>query len=198
MPKKKTEETLSAEDLLELFELMSQPMISFDCGQLCSDAGGGMPVCCDHKNFHPLLFADEFKWLQEHKQAGWKKFRPRTAFDRKEVKELCDHLVYADCPGIDNCNRDHRALVCRMFPFEPHVDRKGKVLGLAFITEDAGKCPLVAKPLKTFNRKYVRASIKAWQRIIEAYPAEKELYIAESRKRERRAGRRGRKVRLLR
>ena len=197
MPKTTTQDRLSSDELHELFDLMSHPMISFDCGELCREVGDGMPVCCDHNNFHPLLFTDEFEWLREHKKAGWKKFKPATKLEKNEVDTLCDHLIYADCPGIENCDRDHRALVCRLFPFEPHVDRTGNIVGLAFITEDSSKCPLVAKPLKTFEKKYTRASIKVWQKIIDTYPAEKELYISESRKRERRAQRKGKKVRIL-
>ena len=197
MANNKTNGKLSSEELHELFELMSHPMISFDCGQLCRDTGDGMPVCCDHSNFHPLLFTDEYKWLKAHRGAQWKKFVPKSKLDRKEVKELADHLIFADCPGIENCNRDNRALVCRFFPFEPHVCGDGKVQGLAFITEDEKKCPLVKKPRKTFSKRYVNASIKVWQKIIDAYPDEKELYVSESKKRERRAKRKDKRVRLL-
>jgi hypothetical protein len=197
MPKTTSKPKLTPDELHELFELMSNPMVSFDCGQLCHVAGGGQPVCCDHGNFHPLLFADEYEWLKAHRGANWKRFKPKTRADKKEVDELCDHLLFADCPGIENCNRDHRSLVCRFFPFEPHVDPKGTVIGLAFITEDAKKCPLVAKPLKTFRKTYVKASMKVWQKIIDAYPEEKELYVAESKNRVRRAKRNHRRVRLL-
>lgn len=188
---------MTHEELEKLFELMSHPMIAFDCGKLCSEAGGGMPICCNHNNFHPLLFQDELKWLCEHKEAGWKRFEPKSRFEKREVKEMCDHLVFADCPGIDNCDRDHRALVCRLFPFEPHVDSRGKVLGLAFITEDPEKCPLVSHPPETFSREYIQASMKAWQYIVDTYRAEKELYISESRKREKRAKRKGMELRVL-
>jgi hypothetical protein len=37
-----------------------------------------------------------------------------------------------------------------------------------------------------------------WREILNTYPEEKELYMGESRKRERRARRKGRKIRMLR
>lgn len=197
MSRKSTSKKLSCSELHELFDLMSHAMVDFDCGSLCRNAGG-VPICCNNREFHPLLYTEELKWLREHKKADWKPFRPTTSRDRKLASELSDHLVFADCPGIDHCNRDHRALVCRMFPFEPHVDDSGKVVALAFITEDPAKCPLIEMPRKTFQTKYIHASMKVWQRLIDKYPEEKELYISESRKRERRALRKGRKIRLLR
>ena len=78
------------------------------------------------------------------------------------------------------------------------MDSEGNVVGLAFITNDAKKCPLVAKPLDTFRPEYISASIKVWQRLIDTYPDEKELYISESRKREKRARKKRRELRLLR
>jgi hypothetical protein len=173
-------------------------MVDFDCGRLCNGAGGGIPICCNSSRFHPLLYTEELKWLREHKKADWRPSKPRTSRERKTAAALSDHLVFADCPGIQNCNRDHRALVCRMFPFEPHVDDSGKVVAIAFVTEDPGMCPLVEMPRSTFQTKYIRASMKAWQRLIDKYPEERELYICESRKRERRALRKGIKIRLIR
>ncbi len=197
MTKKPQQDTLSHDELHELFKLMENPMISFNCGELCRDAAEGTPYCCDHSNFHPLLFSDEYEWLKAHRGAEWEPFEPKTRLDKREVKSLSDHLLYANCPGIENCNRDNRALVCRFFPFEPHLDADGKVEGLAFITNDPMQCPLVKKPLETFNREYIDASIKVWQKIVDTYPAERDLYIAESRKREKRSRKKKRPFRIL-
>lgn len=187
MTKKNQINSLSHEELHELFELMSNPMISFDCGELCRDKIAGTPYCCDHSNFHPLLFSDEYEWLKAHRGAEWKPFQPKTKLEKREVKELCDHLLYANCPGIKKCNRDTRALVCRFFPFEPHLDKEGNIEGLAFITNDPKQCPLVKKSPDTFKREYIDASIKVWQKIIDTFPAERDLYATESRKRKERA-----------
>jgi hypothetical protein len=83
------------------------------------------------------------------------------------------------------------------FPFEPHLDRDGKVLGLVFIEEGSDECPLVRKPLRIYNPLYITNAIQFWQELIELIPDEKELYTSESRKRERRAKRRGERVRII-
>lgn len=197
MPVKKDQPELTRNDLEKMFDLMSHSMISFDCGQLCKDSCGGIPACCDSRNFYPLLFKEEYIWLTEHKGADWKAFTPQ-AEKPGEYDDLSEHLVFAKCPGIEKCNRETRALVCRFFPFEPYVDKNGKVVGLTFMTDDPKQCPLVSKPARIFSRKYIRASIKVWQSIIDTFPDEKRLYKSESRKRERRALKKGIKLRILR
>ena len=52
------------------------------------------------------------------------------------------YYVYAFCPGPGQCQRTKRSLVCRTFPFEPQVDKKGKVLGLVYINSGTENCIL--------------------------------------------------------
>lgn len=196
MPAKNKKPKLTHNDLEKMFDLMSHSMISFDCGQLCKETCSCIPACCDNNTLFPLLFKEEYVWLTEHKGADWKSFKPcRKKYT--EFKNLSDHLIFAKCPGIEKCNRDTRALACRFFPFEPYVDRKGKVLGLTFMTDDPEQCPLVTKPVKTFSKKYIRASIKVWQSLVDTFPDEKRLYKSESRKRERHAAKKGTRLRIL-
>ncbi len=83
------------------------------------------------------------------------------------------------------------------FPFEPHVGRDGMVAGLVYKDEGDEDCPLMKKSPGIYNPVYIANSIKFWQELFDLYEEEKELYMSESRKRERRVRRNGRRVRVF-
>lgn len=187
---------LTEKHLKRFYRLLSVRMVHFDCGELCAPGNEGIPYCCDDELVAPILYREELAW---HRKNGkfWGKMPVRNSADRKMVRELCSYNVYAECPGPQRCVRSKRSLVCMAFPFEPHVDRDGKVLGLVFIDEGSEECPLVRKPLRIYNPLYITNAIQFWQELIELIPDEKELYTSESRKRERRAKRRGERIRII-
>ncbi|UCF87104.1 MAG: hypothetical protein JSV71_06405 [Nitrospiraceae bacterium] len=187
---------LTEKHLRRFYRLLSVRMVDFDCGRLCAPENKGIPYCCDSELVAPILYREELAW---HRKNGkyWGKMPVKNSTDRKMVKELCSYNVYAECPGPQGCVRSKRSLVCMAFPFEPHLDRDGKVLGLVFIEDGSDDCPLVRKPLRIYNPLYITNAIQFWQELIELVHDEKELYASESRKRERRAKRRGEGVRII-
>lgn len=187
---------LTERHLRRFYRLLSLPMTGFDCGELCAPGNGGKPYCCDGQLIAPVLFREELAWHRT-RDNFWKKMPVRSRSDRKMVDELSPSNVYAECPGPQKCIRSKRSLVCMTYPFEPHVDRDGKILGLVFIHEGSKDCPLVRKPFKIYNPDYIANAIQFWQELTDLLPDEKELYKGESRKRERRAKRRGDTVRII-
>ena len=188
---------LTGRKLKALYRLLSVPMIDFDCGKLCAPGNDGVPLCCDHRISVPLLLRDEFRWHRK-RHTFWKKM-PRKSKSQRALAEECRHSpdVLALCPGPAKCEREKRAFACRTFPFEPHCDAKGRVLGLAFNYTPEIPCPLRRKRKVAYNPEYIRNAIKFWNQILEIFPEERSLYTRESKKLRREARRKGRKVRLF-
>jgi hypothetical protein len=188
---------ISEKQLRRFHRLLSVKMIDFDCGEICSPENKGIPKCCENEFVVPVLFRDEFKW---HRKNGkfWKRMPPKTKEIRTFIEESETYYVFSQCAGPKNCLRSKRSFNCMIFPFEPYISRDGDIMGLMYAEGDKDTCPLIGKPAKTFNPAYIANSIKFWQELFELYPEEKEMYMEESRKRERKAKRKGKRFRILR
>jgi len=191
MKKKITEEKLK-----RFYRLLSIPMIDFNCGDLCAPGNNGIPVCCENEGVVPILFHEEYKW---HWKNGrfWQRMPPVTKEIKKFIEESEDYYVFAKCPGPAGCKRSKRSLNCRTFPLEPYVGKDGEVAGLAYADAREINCPLIGKPKKLFNPVFIRNAIKFWEEMFECYPEEKEMYIDESRKRDRRLKRKGKRLSIF-
>jgi hypothetical protein len=187
---------LTEKHLRRFYRLLSVPMIDFDCGRLCAPSNEGIPICCDNDSVVPILFREEFK-LQKAKGRFWKKMPVKTKADREFVKDSYSYYVFALCPGHENCLRSRRSLNCMTYPFEPHIDRKGRVVGLVYKDEGDEECPLVRRSWKIYNPVYISNSVLFWQELTDLVPGEKELYLSESRKRERKAKRMRKRIRIF-
>ena len=115
----------------KIFEIMGDlTPLTVDCGVLCEAA-----CCKGEDDLGMLLFPYEESNLPIRK----------TEFGGR----------LAVCNG--NCNREDRPLACRIFPFFPTVDEKGKV----FVEKDhrAGRlCPLLEHSEEiVFNPKFFKA-----------------------------------------
>ena len=176
---------LTEKKLKSLYRLLSAPMIDFDCGELCAPGNGGIPVCCENEDVVPVLFNEEYKY---HWKNGrfWKRMPPISKEIKKFIEEAEDYYIFGKCPGPAGCERSKRSFNCRTFPLEPYLDKDGEIVGLAYADARQIDCPLIGKPMKIFNPDYVRNVIKFWEEMFKYYPEEKETYIDESRKRDRR------------
>jgi hypothetical protein len=106
---------------------------------------------------------------------------------RTILKGGARYYVCAECTGPARCARSLRALACRAYPLEPHLDHRGAVAGLVFLHDDVEHCPLVAMPRSSFRTAYVRSALVFWQELVDTLPPERELFIRESSKREHQA-----------
>lgn len=187
---------ISEAELERFYRLMSVRMVGFDCGQLCAPGNGGVPCCCEPGHAVPILYRDEYRW---HKRQSrfWRKFKVRSRADRELKESLHKSYVPAACRGSAECQRTRRALVCRTFPFEPHLDDDGNVVGITYQYEHAHFCPLVGKPKSTFNPLYIRNSVRLWQELLALLPEEKAMYVKESRKLRRKFRKQTRRVHVF-
>lgn len=188
---------LTEKQLRRFYRLLSVKMIDFDCGKLCAPKNEGIPLCCENEYVVPILFHEEFKW---HRNNGkfWRRAPSKNRTIKKFIEESASYYVFSRCPGPADCRRTKRSMNCMTYPLEPHVSKDGEILGLAYVNESGNDCPLIGKPKKIFNPLYIANSIKFWDELFQAYPEEKETYMDESRKRDRRAKRAGKKPRYFR
>ena len=182
--------------LSRFYRLLSVPMTDFDCGKLCSPTNDGVPVCCDSRVTYPVLYRDEFRWLRR-KSHFWKRMSLRNPEARRVAEDLHENSMLARCPGPARCRRRRRAIVCRIYPFEPHLSREGEILGLTFNYDMEDRCALIGKPESTFNVGYIRNSILFWKELLSLLPEEHDLYVDESEKLRRRFARKGRDIDLF-
>jgi hypothetical protein len=177
---------LTEKQIRRFYRLLSTPMTRFNCGRLCAPANGGIPLCCDRSEVIPILFLGEFRWHRARSRF-WKRTRPRNRGEKKLMDEATAYTVFAECPGVKDCRRSLRALVCRLYPFEPYVAKDGHVKGLVYSegarTNDA--CPLIGRKRNTYRGEYIRNAIQVWSEILASIPEEQELYYDESRKLDR-------------
>jgi hypothetical protein len=194
MPRKKR---INEALLKKFYRLLSVRMLDFDCGTLCAPENGGIPKCCENDNVVPVLFHEEYHW---HRERGkfWKRASKRNPEVKKFIDESETYYVFANCPGPSGCRRSMRSFNCRIYPFEPYVNRQGDVEGLMYAEGDKDTCPLIGRPARLYNPKYIANSIRFWSELFEIYPEEKEMYIRESRKRRRRTERKGKRFKVIR
>lgn len=182
MPQK---QKISEYRLKKWYRLLDTPMLDFDCGTLCAPHNDGIAMCCDKELTVPLLFKEEYRWHRK-RSAYWKRY---PVADRKEYDTEHDFACF--CPGPLKCDRKKRALVCRTYPFEPHLDTHGAIVGMTYIYGSNQHCPLIGTLDYAFNPEYMARSIQYWNEVFEVFPDEREHYIAESQRIRRMMKRKG-------
>lgn len=115
----------------KIFRIMGDlTPLKADCGCLCGGA-----CCKGDENTGMRLFPGEESCLS--------------------VKELASGDRLAVCDGT--CDRSRRPLACRIFPFFPTIDEKGKI----FVEEDSrgkGICPMLGHSEEIlYDPKFLRA-----------------------------------------
>lgn len=186
------------EDLLQrVYRLLSVRMTDFDCGRLCAPANDGIPCCCDTAHAVPVLYREELR-MHRRRSAFWKRFKPRTRAQKQECDSLDPYCVMAVCPGATRCRRALRSVACRSFPFEPHVDDDGDMIGLTFIYRMEETCPLIGLPRGTFNPDFLHNAMLAWTQILNHSELERDAMRQESRALRRRFRKRGRTIEIFR
>lgn len=192
-----TRTKLTEQRLRRWYRLLEPALTDFDCGQLCAPDNDGVPNCCDHEWTIPLLFKEEYKF-QRRRSHFWRRYPRRTPEQRAEANEFdsCNDWACL-CPGAAKCERDKRALVCRLYPLMPVVNGKGEVLGLTFIHGEAKKCPLIDRKGWTPPADYIKGSMQYWKEVFEIFPEELEVFTDLCRKARRRYRRLGRALPLF-
>ena len=91
-----------------------------------------------------------------------------------------EQSVFIECRGVAHCERENRSVSCRTFPYEPYFDNEENLLGLIYNRVLENKCYLVDRH-RVVTKKFVDEFLRFFNRLFELLPAERELYMAQSR-----------------
>lgn len=166
------------ESFEDIYREFDAPPAPFDCGAECAPKNGGIPFCCDPAEAVPVVYRTEWAFLKSRTDM-WRPFRPRLTAERRMVEETHDDHRFVVCNGPSTCDRPHRSISCRMFPFYPYLDNRGRLLGL--VTNDVleGKCVLVGRE-EIVTPEFRREFLAFWQKIFALHRAEHRFYIQHS------------------
>lgn len=150
----------------------------YDCGRICAPLNGGEPVCCSTQNAIPVVEKSEWRLLRK-KTDLWHRFKPTDADGRKVVEELASSSCAIECKGAAFCERQHRTLACRAFPFFPYFNKAKEVVGVScyWIFED--RCWVISN-LKIVEHRFIRELLDAFALVFRHDEDEREAYIDQS------------------
>jgi hypothetical protein len=144
----------------------------YDCGKWCAPLLNGEPVCCSTRQAIPIVQRNEYKLLRQRTDM-WHELKPYDATSRNIVKGLHEGCKAVECRGAAHCERQHRTLACRAFPFFPYFPRQGDFIGLAtyWIFED--RCWMISH-LEVVERDFVTEFCAAYQTLFDDDPDERD------------------------
>jgi hypothetical protein len=151
---------------------------TYDCGRICSPLNGGEPVCCSTQNAIPVVEKSEWQVLRK-KTDLWKKFKPFDAESRKIVEDLAHSSCAIECKGASLCERQHRTLACRSFPFFPYFNKEKEILGITYYWIFEDRCWVISN-MKIVEQKFIDELIEAYALVFKHDEDELEAFIEHS------------------
>ena len=88
-------------------------------------------------------------------------------------------MLLLACKGPQECQRQHRLISCRQFPFFPYVTDDYRFIGLAYEWEFEATCWVISH-LEQVTEAYRREFVQFYDELFTAWPAEFESYAALS------------------
>lgn len=149
-----------------------------DCGRWCAPLNGGEPVCCSTKNAIPVVDKAEWHLLRERTDL-WHRFKPYDASSREIVDGLHENCTAIECRGAAFCERQHRTLACRAFPFFPYFTREKEIVGVSYYWIFEDRCWVISN-LRIVEPEFLRQLLWAYEYLFERDEDERQAYIEQS------------------
>lgn len=162
----------------EIHDRFTATVSRYDCGKWCAPLNGGEPVCCSTSQAIPIVQRNEYKLLRQRTNM-WHRFKPVDAASRAVVKDLHESCLAIECRGARHCEREHRTLACRAFPFFPYFPRSGNFIGLAYYWIFADRCWLMSH-VEVVERDFVKEFCEAYELLFAADPDERQAFRDQS------------------
>lgn len=151
---------------------------TYDCGRICAPLNGGEPVCCSTQNAIPVVEKSEWKLLKK-KTDLWKKFKPFDADSRKIVEELAESSCAIECKGAALCEREHRTLACRSFPFYPYFNKQKEIVGISYYWIFEDRCWVISN-MQIVEQVFIDELIAAYKLVFKHDEDERQAFIDNS------------------
>jgi len=171
MPKYK----VTPDDFAQIYEGFSAPMSRFDCGRKCAPLNGGEPVCCSTQNAVPVVHKVEYELLKSRTDL-WTKFKPYDYSTREIVAELTSDCTAITCKGARHCEREHRTVACRGFPFFPYITRQREFVGLGTYWVFEDRCWMMSN-IELVDRKFIDEFVAAYETLFVKDESEFKTYV---------------------
>ncbi len=151
---------------------------AYDCGRICAPLNEGEPVCCSTQNAIPVVEKSEYQLLRARTKM-WRKFKPYDAASREIVDELADTCTAIECKGAAQCERKHRTLACRAFPFYPYFTKEREIVGLSYYWIFEDRCWVISH-LDIIEQPFIDQILEAYAVVFKHDEAEEDAFFDHS------------------
>lgn len=175
---------LKSTEIAQFYTDFDAPITTLDCGRKCAPYNpSGKPFCCDICHAVPTAYHAEWEYLQPRTNL-WHEWRAEQCTDNEEERlaevarlweDTPDSMILLECLGPSKCEREHRALTCRQFPFFPYLNSDGDFLGLSYYWEYEEQCWVISN-LPRVTDDYRQQFVAAFDTLFERMPEEQENY----------------------
>jgi len=170
-------------DFRKVYQFFDSPITTLDCGEKCAIYNpNGIPFCCDIFHAVPAVYHQEWNYLQKNSNF-WHRWKPNECAGKTTSAEIIrenlpENMILLACRGIP-CQREHRALSCRQFPFFPYISDDFRFIGMTYEWEFEQQCWLISN-LSQVSATYRQEFINTFDEIFNQWPEEMESYAIKS------------------
>ena len=138
-------ETPTPIDFPALYARFDAPVTAFDCGKRCAPYNpSGAPFCCDTRHAVPVVYEDEWLYLQANTDL-WHPWQGRSPAEERRLRaEAPANMRLVECLGFQRCQRNFRSFSCRSFPFFPYITRDDRFIGMTYDWQYEKTCWLIS------------------------------------------------------
>jgi hypothetical protein len=165
---------IEPEEYETIYAGLDAPVSRYDCGQYCAPHNGGVPVCCSTQHAIPVARVEEWKFLKGRTDL-WRIYQPVTKAERKIKDELPNDCRALVCKGAALCERNHRTLSCRTFPFFPYITKDYAFAGLTYYWHFEDLCWVISN-LQIVEHDFVREFVSTFELLFRRLPGELETF----------------------
>jgi hypothetical protein len=165
---------IATEEYEAVYAGFAAPVSRYDCGQYCAPHNGGTPVCCSTEHAIPVARVEEWNYLKGQTDL-WRIYQPGTKAERKIKEELPSDCRALACKGAAFCERDHRSLSCRSFPFFPYIAKDYSFAGLAYYWHFKSLCWVISN-LQIVERTFIDEFVSTYELLFRRIPGELETF----------------------
>ena len=132
-------------DFAKLYARFDAPIAALDCGQQCAPHNRyRAPFCCDTHHAVPVVYAEEWDYLQAN-TGLWHAWQGRSEAETRRVQaETPPGMLLVECLGYQRCQRPFRSLSCRAFPFFPYITRDDRFIGMSYYWQFEKQCWVIS------------------------------------------------------
>jgi hypothetical protein len=169
-----------------LYQRFDAPVVDRDCGLMCAPHNpSGKPFCCDICHAVPAAYRQEWEYLQSRTDL-WHVWRGDECTGEHENPEELrrdtpQHMLLLACLGPARCQRQHRAVSCRQFPFFPYIASDYRFLGLACEWTFAETCWVISN-LLLVTAQYRAEFVRVYDDLFARWQADLDSYYLHSEK----------------